>query len=129
MIVARHRVRDERLQPSVPDVLQSLPVWRIHVSIMRVEPSGAPTNLPDRSERTIARLKRSFFCEGIGGEPTAYGFSGHRLILALDVDFQVAPGSPTERHEFVRGRTGQKLVDEAQDMFAFDFIAVSFFAI
>src|SRR5579885_2335792 len=52
-IIVCYGIGDQRLDARVADILHALPIRRIHVRIMRIEPSGAPANLPDRLKRRI----------------------------------------------------------------------------
>ena len=69
-IVASDGVGDERLDARVADVLHLLPVRRVHVGVMRVEPRGAPADLPNFFQIGLVGREFGFLFERKCGEPT-----------------------------------------------------------
>ena len=134
-VVVGYRVGDERLDARVADVLQLLPVGRVHVGFVRVEARGAPTDFPDFGEVGgeggvgvgTCGLEVGALLKWIGGEVGLERFEGEGLVAGGDVNCEIAPGAPPERLKgAVLAAVGQEFVAQARGGAACDGIAVGF---
>src|SRR5882724_10717814 len=127
-VVARHRVRNQRLNPRVADVLQPLPVRRIHISVVRVQPRRPPSNLPDGLQRAVVRMKISLLHKWIRAEPRLQSSNSHRRVSRLHINLQISPSPPAQRRKFSRRRAAswQEFIRHSLDMFPRNLVAISF---
>src|SRR4029077_10873061 len=99
-VIAGNRIGDESLDAGIADVLESLPVRRVHVGVVRIETSRSPADRPDGGEVGIIRREFRALLEGKSREPTAKLGDLERGVLGCDIDLKVAPGSPHQRRKY-----------------------------
>src|SRR5580698_2042479 len=98
-VVTCDRIRDQRLDARVADVLQLLVVRRVHVGLVRVEPRSAPADRPYLRKLRIVGRKAGALLEWIRGECCCERFKLQRLVAGFDVEIEITPGAPPQRLE------------------------------
>ena len=129
-IVAGHVHRDERLDPRIADVLELLPVRRVHVGLVRAQSRRVPADVEDALQRRIAGLEVALALEGIRAERCANVRDRQRLGCGLDRHLHVPKRPPPQRAEQPAfAAVGQEPIGEAGDDLAGDLVAVPLLAL
>ena len=124
-------MRDERLDPRVADVLELLPVRRVHVGLVRVTAAPCASRrrrsggARDRSTRTSRAARRGYALNA-----RADVRDGERLVGGLHRDLDVAERPPPQRrNSAIPAAIGQEAIAKARHDLALDLVAIALLAL
>ena len=93
--------RNKRLDAGVAQILKLLVIGAVSVGLDGTETGCAPTNLHHLPELGIVGIERSSLQEGEAYEGAADVVEHKCLVARLDVEIDIAEGTPVERSELL----------------------------
>src|SRR5436190_19471829 len=118
--------RDESLHARVADVLELLPVRRVHVSLERPDAGAVPVHAPHVGEPWQVARKSSALGERICGEDSVQIVHAQRFVACRYVELDVAEGAPVQSSKTaMRTAVGKEDVVHAAYSASVDLVSIS----
>src|SRR5437762_10192453 len=118
--------RDEFLHARVADVLELLPVRRVHVRLERTDARAVPVHAPHVGEPWQVARKSPALGERICGEDSVQIVHAERFVACRYVELDVAEGAPVQSSKTaMRTAVGKEDVVNAAHSAAADLVSIS----